>query len=395
MARPVFHSVEPKKSSMVTPPAREPSLHCHALLEDLKTPAVLERYRTFAQGAIHGAAQHPHWVEAAATTQPHALQLLTIMKGEQPILMMPLEIINLRGARTARSIGGSHANGNFPALKQHFAPADAQWISAIREALRGAGVDLLALDRQARSCEDLENPFLHMKHSDSADISLAVDLTPGFDAIIDRLGRKRRMKKHRSQIRKFEAAGGYRHVEARAQKDVDELLGAFFEQKAKRFAVLGLPDVFAQMQGFFRALYQASLADSPPAFRLHALEVGGKIRAVTGSSYRGGRVICDFNSFADDELVAASPGDFLFALDIEKAARDGFSVFDFSVGDEAYKRLWCDLDARQFDTVLPATAKGQAHAASLRLAASVKRSIKAQPWLWDLVRKLRRKRAAD
>ena len=33
-------------------------------------------------------------------------------------------------------------------------------------------------------------------------------------------------------------------------------------------------------------------------------------------------------------------------------------IFDFSVGDEPYKRLWCDIETRHIDVVAPLTAKG-------------------------------------
>ena len=113
-------------------------------------------------------------------------------------------------------------------------------------------------------------------------------------------------------------------------------------------------------QAFFHTLFADALAETPPPFVLHGLEVGGKLRAVTGSSRCGKRLICEFGAIAEDELAHASPGDFLFFDNIEEACQRGLAVYDFSVGDEPYKRLWCDLETRHFDVIVPLTTKGRA-----------------------------------
>lgn len=94
------------------------------------------------------------------------------------------------------------------------------------------------------------------------------------------------------------------------------------------------------------------------------------MRAITGSIRCHDRLICEFGAIADDDMAFASPGEFLFFDNIEEACLQGYAVYDFSVGDEHYKRLWCDLEIAQFDVLVPLTAKGRAAAAGLRLAAS-------------------------
>ncbi len=116
--------------------------------------------------------------------------------------------------------------------------------------------------------------------------------------------------------------------------------------KEFRFRKMGITNVFAdeQVRAFFRALFTQALAEDKPAFVLHGLEVAGKLRAITGSSRSGKRLICEFGAIAEDDLGHTSPGDFLFFDNIQEACETGFEVYDFSVGDEPYKRLWCDIE---------------------------------------------------
>jgi CelD/BcsL family acetyltransferase involved in cellulose biosynthesis len=106
------------------------------------------------------------------------------------------------------------------------------------------------------------------------------------------------------------------------------------------------------------------------------------------------RIVCDFASFTEDELYAASPGEFLFFHDIEQACAAGIKIFDFSVGDEPYKRAWCEIETRQFDVLVPLTAKGHAAAALKRAKARAKGFVKNNPAAWRLARLIRAKAAA-
>jgi CelD/BcsL family acetyltransferase involved in cellulose biosynthesis len=362
------------------------------------TAATLARYRDFTAGAPSGAAQHPDWISAWLQTQSSDLVLLSLDLGGQTLLMMPLEVLPQRGCRIARAIGGNHANGNFLAVQAGSAQLiDADAMRLLLDGLHKArpDIDLVLIDRQTPAIDGNRNPFAHLPALPSANIALAVDLGCGFEAVLDRLGRKRRLKKHRAQTRKLEAAGGFRRIEASSEAEVERLMTAFLQQKADRFQRLGIRNVFADMQPFLTALFKQAQSAARPNFLLHGLEVGGVIRAVTGSSIVGDRIICEFGSIVEDELAHASPGDFLFFLNIEDAARQGFKTYDFSVGDERYKRAWCDLEVQQFDTILPLSLKGRVYAMVLQAVTGTKRRIKANERIWTLLKRLRRGAAAN
>ena len=128
---------------------------------------------------------------------------------------------------------------------------------------------------------------------------------------------------------------------------------------------------------------------------LHGLEVAGKLRAVTGSSRSGKRLICEFGAIAEDNLAHTSPGDFLFFDNIQEACETGFGLYDFSVGDEPYKRLWCDIETQHFEVLLPLTLKGRALAIAMRQGARAKAFVKNSPLIWKLTKMLRRKAAGQ
>ncbi len=359
----------------------------------------LTAYAALASNGLHAPAQHPLWIEEwAANAAPDGFVAVVEADGK-PVYALALEIVRSGPFRVARFMSGRHANGNFPVADPAFLKTGRFDSGALLAAIRAArpNVDALVLERLLPDLDGIANPLLALPHFQSPNVSLAVSLDGGFDALLSRVSGKRKKKKHRSQTRKFEAAGGFRRIEASTQEEVLRLLDAFFAMKEFRFRKMGIANVFGDMevQNFFRSLFVDALSENPRPFVLHALEVDGTLRAVTGSSLSGKRLVCEFGAIAEDDLAHTSPGDFLFFDNIGEACRQGLELFDFSVGDEPYKRLWCDIETRHFDVVVPLTAKGLLLARSLRLTAGIKDWIKNSPTVWKLAKLLRKRTAGQ
>lgn len=360
------------------------------------TEQALAAYDAFCRTALFAPAQSAQWVRHwTEQIRPDAI-LATLMLGDRPVLALPLEIERYGPFKVARFMGGRHANGNFAAVD----PASLNEVACphirtLFDALAAArpDIDVVALQRLLPDLDGAANPLAKLPSFASPNLSLAVDLDGGFEAVLARMNGKRKRKKNRSQTRKFEAAGSFRCLQARTPEEVHSLLYAFFAMKEFRFQRMGIANVFGdpQVRIFFHKLFAEALKESEPSFLLHGLEVAGKLRAVTGSSVSGRRLICEFGAISEDDLAHASPGDFLFFENIRQACEKGFSVYDFSVGDEPYKRQWCDIEVRHLDSLVPLTLKGRMLASCLRGNAGIKAFIKNSPKIWSLTKTLRRK----
>ncbi|MGX5803559.1 GNAT family N-acetyltransferase [Bradyrhizobium sp. Arg314] len=360
----------------------------------------LADYVQFCASALFAPAQSASWVSNWATATGADIVVATLSCDGRPALSLVLEVVRRGPFKLARFTGGRHANGNFTATDQRFLPAiDGPAIRSMFKAIARArpDIDLISLERLLPDLDGVANPLAALPGFPSPNLALAVDLDGGFDALLSRASGKRKRKKHRSQTRKFEAVGTFRRIEARTREEVDRLLDAFLDMKEARFAKVGIANVFGdkQVRDFFRALFADALTEENPSFLLHGLDVAGKLRAVTGSSRSGKRLICEFGAIAEDDLAFTSPGDFLFFDNIQEASDLGFDVYDFSVGDEPYKRLWCDIEIQHFEVLAPLTLKGRALATAMRQGARAKAFIKNNPTAWKLTKMLRRKAAGQ
>lgn len=356
----------------------------------------LASYADFAAHRPRGAAQEPVWARAWHRHASPDIVAITAEDDGAPALMLALEVVRQGPFRVARFIGGSHANANFPAADGRWARgAGGRELRAIARDMRRArpDIDLLRLERMAESQGGTPNPLLAAGRLPSPNPALSLALEGSMAETLKRLGDRRKARKHRSKQRKFEETGGVRRVEARSDAAIDRLLSAFFAFKEARFREAGIPDVFAEpaVRAAFLDVFRESLGEASPPFLLHGLEVGGMLRAVTGSSRTADRTTCEFGAIGSDEMVKHSPGEFLFYENIEEACAAGQRFYDFGVGDEPYKRSWCDTQTTHFDVLLPLTGKGRVLAGSLSLLGRLKTAVKRNPAVWQAVKGLRRR----
>ena len=351
-------------------------------------------YENLVASAVCAPPQYAGWIRSWSSEANEDMIIGLLEYRDLPVYALPLEIVTAGSVKIARYAGGTHANGNFAPGSASFlnriTMADmSKLMNAIKRERRD--IDLVSLERQLDVLHGFRNPVLKLGADRSPNIALAVDLDGGFDALLSRASGKRKKKKVRSQVRKFEAAGGFRVITAASVDETDRLFDSFVSMKAQQFQKMGLTDVFADpsVQSFYRKLFRTRSSNGSRQFILHGLEVGGAIRAVTGSSLDTDRIVCDFAAFADDELAQASPGEFLFFQNMKHACDTGLKYFDFSVGDERYKRLWQPLEMHQFDTTVPLSARGRILGSAARAKNAVKRAAVDSPRIRKAVKDLR------
>lgn len=332
------------------------------------------------------------WLAAHGTTP---LVIEAVIDGRTE-LILPLEMKWMGPVRVARFIGAAFSNLNTGLFELGFSGHRPDLIGAIRTAA-SPHTDVLVLENMPLAWRGVENPLANLPMTPNTNSSFQLELDRSFEATLAKLNASKRMKKFRASNRRFLEAGGYEHVVATGADVAGDMLDLFFKQKSARFENQHLPDVFSDpmTRAFFLRLAQLPQQGPNYALQLHALCLKGdhdrKTVAIAGLSRKGDHVICQFGSIDDSIIPNASPGDFLFHLIIEQLCKDDIGVFDFGVGDQTYKRAWCNIETNQYDFMLPITARGEAYARAHRLKTHAKRYIKSRPALYGLIQRVRAK----
>jgi len=158
---------------------------------------------------------------------------------------------------------------------------------------------------------------------------LELGAPPAVEALLDK-------KTLRQAERCFERTGTLTVNEAREAQDILPHLDAFFRQHIERWRATPFPSLFLEPRhcDFYRRLVGA--ASDAGWLRFTRLEWQDRTIAAHFGFCHGGRYLYYKPTFATD-LARHSPGQVLLRKLVRSAMADQATVFDFGLGNEAYK----------------------------------------------------------
>jgi CelD/BcsL family acetyltransferase involved in cellulose biosynthesis len=152
---------------------------------------------------------------------------------------------------------------------------------------------------------------------------------------------------------------------------------------------MGVSNIFARpgYVDFYRALFTD--AGARHLTHVSRLDCGTQPVAVNlGLTFRD-RYYHLQASHDDGELSRFGPGAAHLHDLLRTAIERGLTTYDFTIGDESYKRDWCDGVVPLYDHLSSATLHGALLLAPMAAKTRLKRVIKQTPALWDAFRRLR------
>lgn len=366
----------------------EQGWHGIEIHEDLA--AVEQLWRSFEQYADGTAFQTFEWL---ATWQRY----IGVNEGSRPavvvgrdiadatLFILPLAIVDRGYGRVLTFLGSDLCDYNAPMLAPDFArvvPHPVPLFERVFARLKTRfNYDVVCFKKMPETVGDQPNPLMKlpvMLHPSGA------YMTP-LGADWDEFYREKRSsstrQRDRAKRKKLAGFGEVRLVHAMGEKDISATLDTLMTQKGQAFARMGVSNMFSDPS--YRAFYRAMATDAATHSLVHVskLQVGDEIAAVNLGLTFGDRYYYVLASYGDGEMSRFGPGAAHLRDLMQYAIGRGFRVFDFTVGDEPYKRDWCG-ESPLYDYIAGASVRGALVAAVLRAMTALKRTIKRNPTLW-------------
>jgi CelD/BcsL family acetyltransferase involved in cellulose biosynthesis len=226
-----------------------------------------------------------------------------------------------------------------------------------------------------------DNPFMRldvMLHPSGAyQANLGTDWETFYSAKRSSATRRR----DRTKMKKLSELGEVRFVTPDAA-DTPDTLDTLIQQKSRAFAHMGVPDIFAR-PGHIAFFHE--IARTRQLVHISRLDVGATHAAINlGLTFRD----CYYHilaSYDDGEASRFGPGAAHLRELLGYAIAHGLKRFDFTIGDEPYKRDWCDTEQALYDHVGAASWRGLPFAALSASRRRIKREIKRNAPLWAMV----------
>jgi CelD/BcsL family acetyltransferase involved in cellulose biosynthesis len=254
--------------------------------------------------------------------------------------------------------------------------------------------DVIRLDKMPEMVGSQRNPLMQ----------LAVTLHPS-GAYLTALGREweafytekrssSTRRRDRTKRKKLAESGEISLVTPEHPHEVAETLSVLVDQKQRAFARMGVANMFDRKgyRGFFLELTTG--ASARKIAHVSRLQVGDVYAATNlGLMFRGGyyHVLA---SYDEGPLSRFGPGAAHLHDLMRYALEHGCTFFDFTIGDEPYKRDWCDTELKLYDCVEAATWRGWISATAASSGQRLKRMIKQSTWLWPAAMRFRETVAA-
>jgi CelD/BcsL family acetyltransferase involved in cellulose biosynthesis len=196
-------------------------------------------------------------------------------------------------------------------------------------------------------------------------------------------------KKERKQLKQLAEHGEIRFVDPSGRADIERTVDTLIAQKSRAFGRMGIEDLFNRAG--YRAFYRDIATDPKLGTTIHVsrLDVGTTPAATNmGLRFRDSYYLV-LSSYDDGEISRFGPGRAHLQELMRSAIAKGFRRFDFTVGDEPYKRDWSDIELKLYDYLAANTPRGRLAVAMVTAFLRTKRFIKQTPALWHAFSKAR------
>ena len=287
-------------------------------------------------------------------------------------------------------LGSDLCDYNAPLLHPAFSDAvdDATFVAvwarivALLRADHRFAFDIVDLVKMPAEVGAQRNPLMALHTDPNPSGAYLTKLTGTWDEFYAKKRSSSTRKKERQQQRQLAAFGDIRFVDDIEGEERAKTLDVLFEQKARSFERMGVGNIFTRPG--YRELFTAFVMDIKNRHLVHLsrLEVGTTIAAVSIGFTACACYYLVISSYGLGEMAKVGPGRTHLHELLGYALRNAFSVFDFTIGDEAYKQDWSDARITLYDHLSPATWAGGIAVALMLGFRTIKRTIKQNPVMW-------------
>ncbi len=304
-----------------------------------------------------------------------------------PVALFPFGVRKIFGVRVLEFLGGVQSDYNAPLISSA-GPSPGQFTqlwNSVMEALPAH--DVRSLVRMPETCGGFRNPVLDAVPSFCEGASYGATLPDSWEEFRQRLPSKFQ-KDNARMIRRLSEKGHFEFVVAATVSEFNEIVEVMFSQKEQRYKETGARNILADphTRDFYRGLGELVAEDAK--VHLSALVVNGEILATHLGAVHNGRFYYLFPTFAGAAWSKYSPGRLLLEKLVQWAIDNRISIFDFTIGGEAYKNIWCDSEMNLYRAVEVRTFRGRFFDRAQRLIYWVKTNQKARAIAMGIIRKL-------
>jgi CelD/BcsL family acetyltransferase involved in cellulose biosynthesis len=255
------------------------------------------------------------------------------------LMLLPLCTRRRGNLRLIEFADGALTDYNAPLLARNFAPKTEEMDALWRQILRKLpAADVVRLEKMPAHFAGGANPMHHLQDTRAMSIDAWRIPLPATRAEYEHRLTASFAKELRRKGRRVESRGRVALVHAKDSGDALRIFNDLAHMRTQRFKELGRENVLAvpALRSFYETVIVDSFAEKFTS--LSALEANGEVVAALFALSYGRTYYLLLSAFKDGEWKSASPGNVILDRMATHLIQSGVGVFDFTIGNESYKR---------------------------------------------------------
>lgn len=288
-------------------------------------------------------------------------QIILIFKNKNLSYILPLCIINRNGINVLEWIGDIHSDYSNPLIISNFINNHKIFSNVWYKILsKLEKFDLINLKRQKFKIDNnLENPFVKYLINNVHDISYQLNIDNPWEVFSKEKRKKKILMDSNRQRRRIEKYGVINFIIPDQSITKNKIISKMIEFKRYRYNLMKVKDLLSSKHNrdFYFGLDNA-LKGGILKLHVSALLIDDEIVATHLGTILNNKFYYLMPSNNFTRWQRYSVGRLLLEELLKKSFNDKFEVFDFSIGDEPYKKNWCNQKTELHQHIRSLNTKG-------------------------------------
>tara|TARA_B100001123_G_C15299050_1_gene1020348 strand:+ start:624 stop:1742 length:1119 start_codon:yes stop_codon:yes gene_type:complete len=299
-----------------------------------------------------------NWVNNFRNFEKDITCIVVVSYNKKILFILPLEIIKKFNLRILQWIGGKHSDYLAPILSKNFDLAKEDFADLWKNIkLKLPHFDLIYLIKQPKTIDKLDNPFVlflnNYVNSNTYNIILPKTWNEYNQTV---LKKKFRTQNIRSK-KLLKKLGNLKFKILTDRTEKIEIIKELIIQKNLKLRSLGAAELLENKDLNFYTSFENRKLDTITT-HISYLKLNEKIIAIHWGLLYKKRFYYLLPSMNEKNLSKYSPGRLLLSLLIRWSISKRFEIFDFTLGDESYKKSWTNNGDQLFSYLYLNNFKG-------------------------------------
>jgi CelD/BcsL family acetyltransferase involved in cellulose biosynthesis len=260
------------------------------------------------------------------------------------------------------------------------------------EALPAHGIeaDYVDLDCQPEQIGGYRNPFALYRSEPTGQRSHLTALAGDWASYYAKKRSNKTRQKDRNRLRQIRQYGEVAFKMASSPDEIRILIDRLIVEKTRQFNQLGVRNVFQdrRIEVLFRDVALVDSTDGP--IKLFAVTLDDDPIAIAYCAVHRAEMHGIFLCYMDNEVTRLGPGTVLLHHIFEWSFAKGIRSFDFSIGDQDYKRHWCETANPLHRSLWPITRRGTFYVQSTKMTECLKSKMRSSATVTQWARRFAR-----